>query len=75
LVTGGGQQSTQVEDKEATELHKKKMYKPITLQSTFFEFKFFKKGTMHFKFLNLKHWELLNRAYGKAKGETLPEKL
>lgn len=41
----------------------------------FFEFKFFKKGTMHFKFQNEKDWELLNRAYAKAKGEQLPEDL
>ncbi len=41
----------------------------------FFEFKVFKKGTGHFKFKDKKHWELLNRAYAKAKGQILPEKL
>lgn len=42
---------------------------------SFFEFKAFKKGTMHLKFQNIKHWELLNRAYAKAKGTVLPEKI
>lgn len=41
----------------------------------FFKFKFFKKGTMHFKFQNSKDWEMLNRAYAKAKGQTLPDNL
>jgi hypothetical protein len=42
---------------------------------SFFEFKAFKKGTIHFKFQNIKDWEQLNRSYAKAKGEVLPEKL
>lgn len=41
----------------------------------FFDFKIFKKGSGHFKFRDIKHWEILNRAYAKAKGQTLPEKL
>lgn len=42
---------------------------------TYFEVKFFKKGTMHAKFKDSKHWELFNRSVAKAKGYTLPEKL
>ena len=41
----------------------------------FFEFKFFKKGTMHFKFQNEKDWEAINRAYAKIKGQVLPENM
>lgn len=41
----------------------------------FFEFKVFKKGTMHLKFKDDKVWELLNRKYAEIKGFTLPEKL
>jgi hypothetical protein len=41
----------------------------------FFEFKVFKKGTMHLKFKNDKDWYLLNQAYGKLKGFTLPNKI
>lgn len=41
----------------------------------FFQFKVFKKGTGHFKFKSLDDWGQLNRAYAKAKGQTLPEKL
>lgn len=40
----------------------------------FFEFKVFKKGTMHLKFQNEEHWYLLNKAYGELKGFSLPEK-
>lgn len=40
----------------------------------FFEFKVFKKSTMHLKFKDEKIWEKLNRAYAKIKGEVLPEK-
>jgi hypothetical protein len=39
----------------------------------FFEFKVFKKGTMHIKFTDLKAWEMLNRKYAEIKGFTLPE--
>lgn len=42
---------------------------------SYFEFKGFKKGTMHLKFQNEKDWELLNRKYGEAKGIVLPEKI
>lgn len=38
----------------------------------FFEFKFYKKGTMHLKFKDLNHWKMLNEYYGKVKGFTLP---
>jgi len=37
----------------------------------FFEVKFFKKGTMHIKFKDLKDWYLLNKAYGELKGFVL----
>jgi len=40
---------------------------------SFFDFKCFKKGTMHLKFQNDKHWELVNRKYAEAKGQVLPE--
>ncbi len=39
----------------------------------FFEFKYFKKETMHLKFKDRKHWELLNRKYAEIKGQDLPE--
>lgn len=39
-----------------------------------FEFKVFKKGTMHIKFQNDKDWYYLNKAYGELKGFTLAEK-
>jgi len=42
-------------------------------ESGLFRFKFFKKGTMHFEFVNEKDWEALNIAYAKIKGVTLPE--
>lgn len=41
----------------------------------FFEFKGFKKGTMHLKFKDDKVWETLNRRYAKIKGQVLPEKM
>jgi hypothetical protein len=41
----------------------------------FFEFKCFKKGSMHLKFKNEKDWYVLNQAYGKLKGFTLPNKI
>ena len=40
----------------------------------FWECKVYLKGSMHFKFNDLKDWELLNRAYAKAKGNQLPKK-
>ncbi len=40
----------------------------------FFEFKVFKKGSMHLKFKDVKVWEQINRSYAKAKGQVLPEK-
>jgi hypothetical protein len=57
----------------------KKMEKTFDLEPNtwyewgFFEVKFFKKGTMHIKFKDLNDWYLLNQAYGKLKGFTLPE--
>lgn len=39
----------------------------------FFEVKFFRKGTAHFKFKNVEDWYILNRAYGELKGFSLPE--
>lgn len=41
----------------------------------FFDFKGFKKGTMHLKFKDKKVWEMLNRRYAKIKGQVLPEKI
>lgn len=40
-----------------------------------FECKIFKKGTVHFKFKNIDHWGQINRAYAKAKGVSLPERI
>ncbi len=40
----------------------------------FFEIRFYKKGTAHLKFKDSKVWEMVNRAYAKAKGQVLPEK-
>jgi hypothetical protein len=40
----------------------------------FFEFKIFKKGTIHLKFKDINHWYLLNKAYGELKGFSLPER-
>ncbi len=42
---------------------------------SFFAIKGFKKGTLHVTFKDDKDWELLNRAYAKAKGSVLPEKI
>ncbi|WP_159467970.1 DUF4942 domain-containing protein [Dyadobacter sp. 3J3] len=39
----------------------------------FFRFKVFKKGTGHFEFRDENDWARLNQAYGKAKGNPLPE--
>lgn len=39
----------------------------------FFRFKVYKKGTGHFEFLDVGDWAKLNQAYGKAKGNPLPE--
>lgn len=39
----------------------------------FFEFKVFKKGTMHLKFQNKDVWYRLNKAYGELKGFSLPQ--
>nr|WP_298935711.1 DUF4942 domain-containing protein [uncultured Dyadobacter sp.] len=39
----------------------------------FFRFKLFKKGTGHFEFRDIEDWAKLNQAYGKAKGNPLPE--
>lgn len=47
----------------------------FTLQPIFFEYKFFKKGSIHIKFKDHELWALLNRKYAEIKGATLPEKL
>jgi hypothetical protein len=39
----------------------------------FFEIRGYKKGTMHFKFKDMKVWERFNRAVAEAKGFPLPE--
>lgn len=41
----------------------------------FFEFKAFKKGTVHFRFKSKDDWAALNRRYAKIKGQTLPATL
>lgn len=41
----------------------------------FFRFKVFRKGTGHFEFLNIEDWAKLNQAYGKAKGNPLPQEV
>jgi hypothetical protein len=40
----------------------------------FFEIRGYKKGTMHFKFVNTKLWEDFNRKVGEIKGWQLPRK-
>lgn len=40
-----------------------------------FRLKAFKKGTIHFEFLNEDDWAYLNMAYAKIKGQVLPEKM
>lgn len=47
----------------------------VWYQWGFFEFKGFKKGTMHLKFRSRDVWARLNQRYAKAKGEVLPEKI
>lgn len=47
----------------------------VWYDSEFFNFKVFKKGTMHLKFKDRKQWEAINRMYAKAKGNVLPEKI
>lgn len=39
----------------------------------FFEFKVFKKGTIHMKFKDINDWYILNQSYAKIKGFSLPE--
>ncbi|MXV39359.1 DUF4942 domain-containing protein [Flavobacteriaceae bacterium Ap0902] len=43
--------------------------------SEFFEYKGFKKGTMHLKFKEKEVWAKVNKAYAEAKGAVLPEKI
>ena len=47
----------------------------VWYETYLFEYKLYKKGSMHMKFKNLSDWEALNKAYGKIKGMVLPEKL
>ena len=47
----------------------------VKLEPIFFTFKFYKKGSIHVKFLDDNVWEMLNRKYAEIKGATLPEKL
>lgn len=47
----------------------------VRLEPIFFTFKFYKKGSIHVKFLDDNVWEMLNRKYAEIKGATLPEKL
>lgn len=42
---------------------------------SFFKIKGFKKGTIHLKFRNPRHHQLLNQRYAELKGEVLPEKI
>ena len=41
----------------------------------FVEFKCYLKGTVHFRFLCEKEWELVNKKYAEAKGQVLPEQI
>ena len=41
----------------------------------FFEFRAYKKGTVHFRFKNRDDWAALNRRYARIKGQSLPEKI
>lgn len=41
----------------------------------FFRFKAYKKGTVHFEFLDEEVWATVNARYARIKGQTLPEKL
>jgi hypothetical protein len=54
--------------------NQKRIYPNTWYDSEFFEWKGFKKGTMHLKFKDINHWYLLNKAYGELKGFSLPEK-
>jgi predicted RNA methylase len=41
----------------------------------FFEFRPYKKGTVHFRFKSRDDWAALNRRYAQIKGQSLPEKI
>jgi len=49
--------------------------KVIKGEPVLFRYKFYKKGTLHVEFTDLKAWETLNRKYAEIKGQSLPEKL
>lgn len=49
-------------------------HRGVWYQWGFFEMKFFKKGTAHFKFKKDSDWYILNKAYGELKGFTLSDK-
>jgi len=49
--------------------------KVIKGEPVLFRYKFYKKGTLHVEFTDLKAWEALNRRYAEIKGQSLPEKL
>lgn len=84
LYLSFGDSKSELESMEST---KKKLYEegiPFTVDDSpaefgkwidwgFFEVKGFKKGTLHMKFKDDKVWEIINRTYGKIKGQVLPE--
>lgn len=55
--------------------HDKKMQPNEWHDWGFFQIKGFKKGTMHLKFKEEKHWQLLNQRYAEIKGQVLPDKI
>lgn len=64
-------------DKKEKEGETIKVYKEFGKWYDFgyFTIKGFKKGTLHCKFNNEKHWEMLNRRVNEIKGFPLPEKI
>lgn len=58
-----------------TEWVKNEMETGTWYENKFFEYKFFKKGSIHIKFKDLELWALLNRKYAEIKGADLPEKI
>jgi hypothetical protein len=41
----------------------------------FFRFRAYKKGTVHFEFLDEEVWAMVNARYARIKGQVLPENL
>ena len=58
----------------STFLNDRRMSYGTWFEWAFFRVKGFKKGTMHFEFLDEKVWETFNRAVAKQRGWVLPKK-